>query len=131
MRRALLYARDSDALLINHCEDADLVGDGGVMNEGGIPPRGLGMHGIPREAETIPLERDMRLVRLTRARYHAALISCADSVEIVTRARDAGLPVTCGISINHLTLNENDIGGIPHLLQAVAARCGTRMIARR
>lgn len=108
MRRALLYARDSDALLINHCEDADLVGDG-VMNEGEFATR-LGMHGIPREAETIPLERDMRLVRLTRARYHAALISCADSVEIVSQAKRAGLGVTCGVSINSLTLNENDIG---------------------
>jgi dihydroorotase len=79
------------------------------MNEGERASR-LGLHGIPREAETVMLERDMRLVRLTRARYHAAMISCADSVEIVARARQAGLPVSCGVSINHLTLNENDIG---------------------
>jgi dihydroorotase len=108
MRRAMLYARDVGALLINHCEDADLVGDG-VMNEGEFAAR-LGMLGIPREAETIVLERDMRLVRLARGRYHAAMISCADSVEIVERAKQGGLSVTCGISINNLTLNENDIG---------------------
>ncbi|TVR06535.1 MAG: dihydroorotase [Salinarimonadaceae bacterium] len=108
MRRALLYARDLDALLINHCEEPTLVGDG-VMNEGEFASR-LGLLGIPREAETIALERDMRLVRLARGRYHAALISCADSVEIVARAKDAGLAVTCGVSINNLTLNENDIG---------------------
>ena len=56
------------------------------------------------------LERDIRLVRLTGGRYHAAMISCADSVEIVRRAKDAGLAVTCGVSINNLALNENDIG---------------------
>ncbi|HYF52821.1 MAG TPA: dihydroorotase [Salinarimonas sp.] len=108
MRRTLDYARDFGALVLHHVEDPDLVGDG-VMNEGERASR-LGLHGIPREAETVMLERDMRLVRLTRARYHAAMISCADSVEIVARARQAGLPVSCGVSINHLTLNENDIG---------------------
>jgi dihydroorotase len=108
MRRALTYARDFGALIIHHVEDPDLVGDG-VMNEGELASR-LGLLGIPREAETVMLERDMRLVRLTRARYHAAMISCADSVEILTRAKEAGLPVSCGVSINNLTLNENDIG---------------------
>jgi dihydroorotase len=52
----------------------------------------------------------MRLVRLTGGRYHAAMISCDDSVGIVRRAKDDGLPVTCGVSINNLALNENDIG---------------------
>jgi dihydroorotase len=56
------------------------------------------------------LERDIRLVRLTGGRYHAAMISCADSAEIVRAAKGRGLPVTCGVSINHLALNENDIG---------------------
>jgi dihydroorotase len=79
------------------------------MNEGEFASR-LGLPGVPREAETLMLERDLRLVRLTRGRYHAAMISCADSVEIARRAKDSGLPVTCGVSINNLTLNENDIG---------------------
>ena len=79
------------------------------MNEGEFASR-LGLMGIPREAETVMLERDIRLVRLTGARYHAAMISCADSVEIVRRAKQDGLPVTCGVSINNLVLNENDIG---------------------
>jgi dihydroorotase len=108
MRRALTYARDFDALIVHHVEDPNLVGPG-VMNEGEFASR-LGLPGIPREAETILLERDMRLVRLTGARYHSAMISCADSAEIVRNAKANGLPVTCGVSINHLTLNENDIG---------------------
>ncbi|MBL0402471.1 dihydroorotase [Microvirga aerilata] len=108
MRRALTYARDFDALIIHHVEDPDLVGQG-VMNEGEFSAR-LGLPGIPREAETVMLERDIRLVRLTGGRYHAAMISCADSAEIVRAAKARGLPVTCGVSINHLALNENDIG---------------------
>jgi dihydroorotase len=108
LRRTLTYARDVGALVVHHCEDHDLVGDG-VMNEGELSTR-LGLLGIPREAETVMLERDLRLVRLTGGRYHAAMISCADSVAIIARAKAEGLPVTCGVSINSLTLNENDIG---------------------
>ncbi|KQO96130.1 dihydroorotase [Methylorubrum extorquens] len=108
MRRALTYARDFGALLMQHVEEPDLVGEG-VMNEGEMASR-LGLIGIPREAETVMLERDIRLVRLTGARYHAAMISCADSVDIVRRAKEAGLPVTCGVSVNNLVLNEGDIG---------------------
>ncbi|WP_425374925.1 dihydroorotase [Methylobacterium segetis] len=108
MRRALTYARDFGVLLMQHAEEPDLVGDG-VMNEGEMASR-LGLHGIPREAETVMLERDIRLVRLTGGRYHAAMISCADSVEIVRRAKVDGLPVTCGVSVNNLVLNEGDIG---------------------
>ena len=52
----------------------------------------------------------VRRVGLTRGRYHACLISCAESLDVIRRAKDAGLDVTCGVSINHLTLNENDIG---------------------
>jgi dihydroorotase len=108
MRRALTYARDFDALIIHHLEDPDLAAEG-VMNEGEFAAR-LGLPGIPHEAETVMLERDMRLVRLTGGRYHAAMISTADSAEIVAAAKARGLPVTCGVSINNLALNENDIG---------------------
>jgi len=108
MRRALTYARDFDALIVHHVEDPDLVGQG-VMNEGEFAAR-LGLPGIPCEAETMMLERDMRLVRLTGGRYHAAMISCADSADIIRKAKAAGLPVTCGVSINNLALNENDVG---------------------
>lgn len=109
MRRALMYARMFDMPVIHHVKDPDLVGEG-VMNEGEFATR-LGMKGIPREAETIMLERDMRLVALTGGRYHAAMISCRESLEVLKRAKEAGLPVSAGVSINHLTLNENDIGG--------------------
>jgi dihydroorotase len=108
MRRALTYARDFDALIVHHTEDPNLVGEG-VMNEGEFASR-LGLVGIPSAAEAVVLERDMRLVALTGGRYHAASLTCAASIEILKRARDAGLNVSASASINHLTLNENDIG---------------------
>ena len=108
MRRALTYARDFDALVVHHTEDPDLIGEG-VMNEGAFATR-LGLMGIPSAAETIMLERDLRLVALTGSRYHAASVTCRNSLEVLRRAKDCGLPVTAAASINHLTLNEIDIG---------------------
>ena len=108
MRRAIIYARNFDALIMNHVEDPDLRGSG-VMNEGEFASR-KGLPGIPLEAETVMLERDIRLARATGARYHAAMISCAESAELVRRAKQDGVRVTCGVSINNLTLNENDVG---------------------
>jgi dihydroorotase len=108
MRRALIYARDFDALIVHHTEDPDLVGEG-VMNEGEFATR-LGLVGVPTTAETVMLERDIRLVALAQSRYHAASITCAESLEVLRRAKDAGLPVTAAASINHLTLNEIDVG---------------------
>ncbi len=108
MRRALSYAKDFGALTVHHTEDPLLV-NSGVMNEGEVSSR-LGLPGVPTAAETIMLERDIRLVELTGGRYHAAQISCRASLEVIRHAKARGLPVTCGVSINHLTLNEHDVG---------------------
>ncbi len=108
MRRAMTYAKDFDALIVHYAEDRNLAA-GGAMNEGELASR-LGLAGIPREAEAIILDRDIRLVNLTGARYHAACITTTLSLDIMRKAKAAGLPVTCATSINHLTLNENDIG---------------------
>jgi dihydroorotase len=108
LRRALSYGRMFDALVVQHCEDAELVGDG-VMNDGEFAAR-LGLHGAPELAETTVLERDLRILASTGGRYHAALVSCAASLDILRKAKAAGLAVTAGVSINNLTFNENDIG---------------------
>jgi dihydroorotase len=108
MRNVLAYAKDFGALVVHHLEDAALA-EGGVMNEGEVATR-LGLRGVPTAAETVVLERDIRLVELTGGRYHAGQISCRASLEVIRAAKARGLPVTCGVSINHLTLNENDIG---------------------
>jgi dihydroorotase len=108
MRRALTYATDFDALIVHHTEDPDLVGEG-VMNEGEFAAR-LGLMGVPRAAETIMLERDVRLLELTGGRYHAASLTCGESLDVLRRAKEEGLSITASASINHLTLNDNDIG---------------------
>jgi len=108
LRRAMTYAREFGAVIALEARDKYL-GANGVMNEG-LLASWLGLPGIPREAEIIPLERDLRIAGLTRAAYHAAKISVPESADAVRVARERGVNVTCGISINNLTLNENDIG---------------------
>jgi dihydroorotase len=107
LRRALMYAKDFDMLVVQHVEEPNLCS--GVMNAG-EPASRLGLSGNPAMAEVIMLERDLRLVEMTGARYHASQVSSALSIEVIRAAKARGLPVTCGVSIHHLTLNENDIG---------------------
>ena len=108
MRNVLLYAKDHGALISHHTEDPHLT-EGSVMNAGEVATR-LGLPGVHKAAETLVLERDVRLVEITGGRYHAATLSCAESLEVIRSAKQRQLPVTCGVSVNHLTLNENDIG---------------------
>ncbi|RUV74369.1 MAG: dihydroorotase [Mesorhizobium sp.] len=108
MRRALTYARDFGGVIAHETQDADLASSG-VMNES-LYASWLGLAGIPREAESIPLERDLALARLTGGAYHAAKISTAMAANAVTRAKADGANVTAGVSIHNLSLNENDVG---------------------
>ena len=80
----------------------------GVMHEGELATR-LGLTGIPVAAETAIIDRDIRLVELTGARYHIHQISSGESVEAVRQAKARGLAVSCGVSTAHLMLNENDV----------------------
>ncbi len=112
LRRALTYARDFGLLVSKETSDPDLSSNG-VMNEG-LNATHLGLAGIPKEAEIIPLERDLRMAALTGGRYHAAKLSTALSAMAIAKAKDGakggGDNVSAGVSINHLSLNENDIG---------------------
>ncbi len=108
LRRAMTYAREFGAVIALETREKYLAANG-VMNEG-LLASWLGLSGIPKETEIIPLERDLRIAALTRAKYHASQISVPESVEAIEVARKRGAKVTCGISINHLSLNENDIG---------------------
>ncbi len=108
MRRALTYARDFSATIVHETLDADLASSG-VMNEG-LYASWLGLSGIPREAETIPLERDLALARLTRGNYHAAKISTGMAADAIRRARGDGANVSAGVAIHNLALNEHDVG---------------------
>lgn len=108
LRTAMSYAANYDMTIVHHVADAGLIGEG-VMNEG-LFATVLGLKGVPREAETIPLARDLQLAALTGVRYHAAQISTEGSVEIVASAKKRNPRITAGVSINNLCLNENDIG---------------------
>ncbi|QQR40571.1 dihydroorotase [Devosia rhizoryzae] len=108
LRSAMDYAANFDMPFVHQPADSELVGDG-VMNAG-LFATVLGLRGIPREAETIPLARDLQLAALTRVRYHAAQISTEGSAALLKAAKSRNPHVTAGISINNLCLNENDIG---------------------
>ena len=108
MRRALAYASTFGALVVGHAEDPELSRDT-AMNEGEFATR-LGIPAAPADAEAIVVERDIRLVELTGARYHFGQISTRASLEAIASAKARGLPITCGVSAHHLTLNELDVG---------------------
>ena len=107
MRHAMSYASNFDALVVHHAMDENLFSVG-VMNEGELSTR-LGLSGIPAAAETVMIDRDLRLVALTGARYHLAQVSSEMSLPAIAEARRNGHRVSCGVSANHLLLNENDV----------------------
>jgi len=108
MRRVLSYAATFNYMVIQHPEEPSLAGSG-VMNAGEMATR-LGLSGIPREAEIIMLERDIRLAEMTGARYHAAHISTSDSVEIIHKAKKRGVNITCDTAPFYFALNEISVG---------------------
>ena len=108
MRRVLAYARTFDQLVIQHPEEPSL-GGAGEVNEGEIATR-LGLAGIAPAAEVIMVERDLRLVAITGARYHVAHVSTAAAIEAIRRAKADGLPVTCDTAPPYFALNETAVG---------------------
>jgi len=108
MLRALAYASAHDALVVQHPEEPSLA-DGGQMNAGETATR-LGLAGIPREAEVMMVERDLRLVAKTGARYHVAHVSTPEALDAIAAAKARGLPVTCDTAPPYFTLTETDVG---------------------
>jgi len=107
MRRAMEYAAMTDMLTICHCEDKALAGEG-VMHEG-YWSTVLGMKPMPAEAESIIVDRDIRIAALTGARVHIAHVSTAQSVEMIRSARKAGVQVTAEATPHHFTLTDGDL----------------------
>lgn len=108
MRRAMMYARTFDLLICQHPEEPSLA-VGGAMNAGEAATR-LGLTGIPRQAEIMMIERDIRLVELTGGRLHIAHVSTTEAVDAVRKAKARGLPVTCDTAPPYFALNEVAIG---------------------
>ena len=105
LRRALTYAKMLDKPIMEHCEDASLVG-GGAMDEGYMSTA-LGLKGIPDESEEIIVARDVALARLTGGHIHIQHVSTANSVELIRRAKAAGIPVTAEVTPHHLSLTSD------------------------
>ncbi|MFV0491589.1 MAG: dihydroorotase [Pseudorhodobacter sp.] len=108
LSRALTYARSLGALVIGHPQDPGLSA-GATVTSGKFASL-LGLPGVHPLAERIGLDRDLGLIEMAGTRYHADQITTARSLPALSRAKANGLPVTAGISIHHLTLNELDVG---------------------
>ena len=108
MSRIMNYASDIDVLVMQHPEDHELS-KGRCISEGEISTR-LGLQGIPYIAEKIIIERDLSLLEEYPCRYHISQLSSAKSVEVIKKYKKNGLKFSAGVSINNLSLNENDIG---------------------
>ena len=109
MRRAMEYGCMAGLPLLTHCEDAALAG-GGVMHEG-VVSTVLGLPGMPAEAESVVVYRDIQLAALTGAHLHVQHVSCAETVGLVRRAKDRGLRVTAETSPHYLTLTDEAVRG--------------------
>jgi dihydroorotase len=101
------YIKGFDVICAEHCEEEALAA-GGQMHEGEFSSL-LGLKGIPAEAEEIPLARDLALARLTGVRFHVLHVSTAGSVELIRRAKDAGLRVTAEATPHHLSLTDSEL----------------------
>ncbi len=108
MSRIMSYASDLDVLVMQHAEDQELS-KGRCISEGEISTR-LGLQGIPDIAEKIIIERDLSLLGEYPCRYHISQLSSAKSIEVIKKYKKEGIKFSAGVSINNLSLNENDIG---------------------
>ena len=114
MSRIMTSAHDLNCLILQHAEDFELSKNG-MINDGIIATK-LGLQGITDIAELIIIERDLTLLENISCRYHISQISSSKSVETIRR-RKKRVKFTCGVSINNLSLNENDIGDFKTFLK--------------
>ena len=115
MARIMDYASDIGVLIMQHVEDYELSKNG-CINEGEVSTR-LGLGGISYIAEKIIIERDLSLLNQFPCRYHVNQISSKESLNVIKRNKEKGLKFSVGVSINNLSLNENDIGDFKTFLK--------------
>ena len=115
MARIMDYASDIGVLIMQHAEDYELSKNG-CINEGEVSTR-LGLGGISHIAEKIIIERDLSLLSEFPCRYHINQISSKESLDVIKRNKEKGLKFSVGVSINNLSLNDNDIGDFKTFLK--------------
>ncbi len=104
MLKALLYVKNFDSLILSHADDTN-ISNNGKMNEG-VTSVMLGMKSIPAIAEELMIARDIELLKYTDSRIHFSHISTRGSVELIAKAKQDGLNVTCDVAIANLVYNE-------------------------
>ena len=107
MRKALEYSKMLGVPIAQHAEDLNLS-CGGCMNEGVVSAK-LGLKGIPNASESVIVARDILLTELTGGQYHVLHISTAEAIELVRKAKDKGLNVTCEAAPHHFTLTDETV----------------------
>ena len=107
MSRIMNSAKDLGCLIMQHAEDYELAKNG-MINSGIIATK-LGLSGIPEIAERVLIERDLTLLEKVKCRYHISQLSSQKSVEVLKHRKEI-VKFSSGVSINNLSLNENDIG---------------------
>ena len=115
MAKIMDYASDLGVLIMQHAEDFDLSKNG-CINEGEVSTR-LGLGGISYIAEKIIIERDLTLLDEFPCRYHINQISSKQSLGVIEQNKQKGKKFSVGVSINNLSLNENDIGDFKTFLK--------------
>jgi dihydroorotase len=115
MMRIMNFANQSNSLIMQHVED-NILSYEGLINEGEISTR-LGLKGIPFLAEKIIVERDLSFLEEYNCRYHISQISSEKTILIIKKAKQEGKIFSSGVSINNLSLNENDIGDFKTFLK--------------
>jgi dihydroorotase len=104
MSEALEQSKEEDLLVIAHCEDRKISGNG-VMNSGFTATK-LGLKGIPAESEYLRIKRDIELAKKTSARIHIAHVSAKESVDVIRRAKKEGVKVTAETAPHYFSLTE-------------------------
>jgi dihydroorotase len=107
MMLAMEYCRNLDMVIMEHCEDKEIAGDG-TINEGWVSVR-LGLKGIPSEAEEIIVARDLALAKLTGSRLHISHASTKGTVELIRKAKESGINVSAEVTPHHLLLTEETV----------------------
>ena len=115
MTRIMNFASQSESLVMQHAED-NILSKNGLINEGEISTR-LGLKGIPFLAEKIIVERDLSFLEEYYCRYHISQISSKKTISVIKKAKEEGKVFTTGVSINNLSLTENDIGDFKTFLK--------------
>jgi len=108
MRAAMEKCVAADSIIAAHCEDMSLIPAGGAIHDGAFAKE-HGIPGIPSESEWAPIARDVELARQTGCRYHVCHVSAKESVEIIRKAKAAGVDITCETGPHYLLMCQDDL----------------------